>query len=395
MSMGDRKAAVSSLESIQGQISWQTDLGGEVQLEYAMALETVERSDEARQIYSQLTVISWSQKIRSQALQLLQGLEITKQIRTDIRPSKPFMDMASMRLVSEALKPGLRSEWDNDEKRKKYYKVTPWFDGVSRSNVMNSSTLSKCETFMDAHAVFVQILDPLKKIPMEVLQKAFRTTVHASDGEKLTLLKVRGLVQTQPPQSNPSYITKNVSTKNDSNINTGEDSRVVEFQSIIATMTGRIRPEDNDLEYSERCNQINIHPSSDMKTIYNETSGISGIYQASLNGTWDLVLLFSVNLQDITQPATGDSCLKRYEYGDVRRLMLMDSSLSQPLICTETSPVMWGLSTIKHIHDLTWDPIKRQVSLMGPQTERSVAPWQKPRQQKQNFQVIFTTFLIY
>lgn len=67
MRMGDRKAAVKTLEDVQQLASFQTDLGGELKLEYAMALETVDKFDEAREIYATLVIQSWSQKIKGNA----------------------------------------------------------------------------------------------------------------------------------------------------------------------------------------------------------------------------------------------------------------------------------------------------------------------------------------
>lgn len=46
-------------------------------------------------------------KIKGNAIGLLQGLEITRQIRKDNTPAKPFMDSYSMQKISDALKPGL------------------------------------------------------------------------------------------------------------------------------------------------------------------------------------------------------------------------------------------------------------------------------------------------
>ena len=50
-------------EKIQEHISWQTELGGDCWLELAMALETVDRTDEARKIYGKLLAVSWSNKV--------------------------------------------------------------------------------------------------------------------------------------------------------------------------------------------------------------------------------------------------------------------------------------------------------------------------------------------
>eukprot|EP01042_Synura_sphagnicola_P018601 gene18601-23520_t len=53
-----------------------------------MALETVpERVEEARKVYAKLASTCWSSKVRRQAVGLLQGLDIVKQLRPDISVS--------------------------------------------------------------------------------------------------------------------------------------------------------------------------------------------------------------------------------------------------------------------------------------------------------------------
>jgi hypothetical protein len=54
MVQGNRKSAVAALEAIQSLVSYTTDIGGEVLLDLGMALETVDRIDDARIIYGKL-----------------------------------------------------------------------------------------------------------------------------------------------------------------------------------------------------------------------------------------------------------------------------------------------------------------------------------------------------
>ena len=87
---------------VQDFLSWQSDLGGNSWLELAMALETVERTDEARKIYGKLIAISWSPSIRRNALALVQGLDIAARISKQLPGTqKPAIDMASLYLISE------------------------------------------------------------------------------------------------------------------------------------------------------------------------------------------------------------------------------------------------------------------------------------------------------
>ena len=54
MRSGNTKAAVKSLEDVQSFLNYHTELCGEAYLELGMALETVDRSEEARKIYGQV-----------------------------------------------------------------------------------------------------------------------------------------------------------------------------------------------------------------------------------------------------------------------------------------------------------------------------------------------------
>lgn len=127
MRAGNRKESVRELESVSAVCSWQSDLGGEVLLELAMALETVERGEEARKVYGkvrrggaffhpslakyirhliispphlQLATVSWSPSVRRNALSLMQGLDMVKQIRRDVSRPRPVVDMQSLYQVS-------------------------------------------------------------------------------------------------------------------------------------------------------------------------------------------------------------------------------------------------------------------------------------------------------
>ena len=125
MRFGDRSSAVRVMENVRSFLSFQTELGGEAYLELGMALETVDRSDEARKIYGQLVTSSNSDKNRRNALQLLQGLEITMKLRKrGPQTVKPIVDYASLQSMSNILSQGLTNEW-NDYK-KKDVAVSPW-----------------------------------------------------------------------------------------------------------------------------------------------------------------------------------------------------------------------------------------------------------------------------
>ena len=96
--VGDRKGAIKWFESVQNLVSYQTEYGGDVLLELGMALETVpDRVEDSRKVYAKLASTSWSPKVRRQALQLLQGLDITRQLRSDISVAPtPTIDYEAM-----------------------------------------------------------------------------------------------------------------------------------------------------------------------------------------------------------------------------------------------------------------------------------------------------------
>ena len=204
---GNRQAAVTALADVQSLASWQSELGGEVQLEYGMALETLQRTEEAMKIYSKLVSTTWSGKIRKQALNLMQGLEMAKQavggnnnLAAYLTRKPTAVDSASMKAISEALRPGLTDPWaeyDKDRSSKKFYKVTHWYgddDGMSLTS--SSSAMSSVNSLSDAYRVLRLLLNPLKTVSADLVDQAFSylsAAAVASDGrELLYLLRSRG-----------------------------------------------------------------------------------------------------------------------------------------------------------------------------------------------------------
>jgi hypothetical protein len=163
MRFGDRSSAVRVMENVRSFLSFQTELGGEAYLELGMALETVDRSEEARKIYGQLVTSSNSDKNRRNALQLLQGLEITMKLRKrGPQTVKPIVDYASLQSMSNILSQGLTNEW-NDYK-KKDVAVSPW---IGLDDAQKEEDLFKVNALSDAYYIFLRALIPLKfeKIP--------------------------------------------------------------------------------------------------------------------------------------------------------------------------------------------------------------------------------------
>jgi hypothetical protein len=118
LQFGDRFGAVKVLEGVQQYANIQSELGGEVLLELGMALETVNRTDDARKMYGRLLTQSSNSKVRRNALGLLQGLELVSKLRKDIVSDKnPLLDMESMSSISAAFREGLRNDWDDYKKK--------------------------------------------------------------------------------------------------------------------------------------------------------------------------------------------------------------------------------------------------------------------------------------
>eukprot|EP01038_Epipyxis_sp_PR26KG_P017209 gene17209-23710_t len=138
-----------------------------------MALETVNRTDDARKIYGKLASVCWSQKIRRQSLSLISGLDITKQIRQDNGPRKPVIDPLNMKAISDGLELGLRNEWNDFKKDKQFSRVDmykPWYDDGEKikKNGYNITTIRS------AYMILIQEINPLIEIPNDILLKSFR-----------------------------------------------------------------------------------------------------------------------------------------------------------------------------------------------------------------------------
>jgi hypothetical protein len=156
--------------------------------------------------------------------------------------------------------------------------------------------------------------------------------------------------------------------------------------SVFASSLARM----NSDAYDEPRSRVNIKsnkiiPGKDLPGLDAETKAlITGMgrdpvllesFGRQVNGTWDLVISISDKA-----PFTAS----RYESGSVRRVLDVVN-----LACSETVPVLWGLSEAKYWYDMEWDAVRSQVSLSGGQIRQSTAPWQKKKQDRQTFQVVY------
>lgn len=369
MSMGNRRSAVTSLEGVSELCSWQTDLGGEVLLELGMALETVDRTDDARKVYGKLASVSWSMSIRRNAMQLIQGLDITKQIRKDVTPRKAAMDMQNLYVVQAAIEKGLLI--DNDVyKRDRRDSVSAWFD-EEKSDVGSVTSLR------DAYTVFLQVSNPLRtlKVSSALLAQAVRRFYFTNDQEKMEYLKARGALSSVfivgeapkvlnrvgssgPPKEGTFFASIADSSDAISSASTDDQlglvsssigsSAVGEKRSLLAMMSDEPAP-------------LPSFRGSRLSPSLFKTPG--DIYSRAVNGSWDLV----VSLIDSPPYAC-----KRVEPGEIRRVYLMKDGA-----VLETVPTFWGLGTSTIRSPVSWNALRNELVFpAGNEFSRSTAPWQ-------------------
>ena len=177
---GRRKEAVQQFENVLNFVSWQSDFGGDFYLQYGMALETVDRSDDARKIYGKLVTTSWSQKVRRLALQLISGLDISKQIRKDVGPHKPILDYTQMGMIHRTLEQSVPDELRPQEQNRDKY--LPWYGEESESD--EPKTSYKVHTIQDAYSVLVREINPLFEVPSRSLLRAFQKFYYSTKNER-------------------------------------------------------------------------------------------------------------------------------------------------------------------------------------------------------------------
>ena len=196
------------LEPLQNITTWYTGRGSEVRLELAMTLETVQRGEEAKEIYARLAEVSWSPKIRRSALQLRAGLEAMERLnKTDANLPPPLPGVADMDLdkVSKALEAGLRnvnSAWsDEDENRKKYASYAKWYDTGDNLNYEYETMRKEVHSLHDAYSVLLRHLlakqaSKSARVPQELLRQALLQFHNAPASELASLArKNRGSVK--------------------------------------------------------------------------------------------------------------------------------------------------------------------------------------------------------
>lgn len=386
MGVGNRIAAVELLENVKDKLSWQSDLGGETWLEYAMALETVDRSEDARKIYGQLITSSWNQKTRRNALSLLQGLDITSKIRKDLSPRKPIVDHESMISISMALKKGLTNEWDDYKKdRNKNDNLLPWYD----ESVVKDDEVTRIENLEDAYSMLMKLANPLKEPSTEMVVKAFRKMYLSNETEKVNFFIRRGYGSSVDikPSSTSSSVTSTVvytsttstSTTVTSNSFTTSVSKV-QSTSITTSTTKPVMTLKDDLQqtpliqafYGE--SEATITPKKVKSSSLTKAASSSDFYLKNINGSWDLV----ASVYDKSPYRS----YRRYDIDSVIRTFNIPAES-----CFETIPTFFGISSATRLSNCKWDAARCEIILSGDCIQDSPVPFQDKRRKQQVFQV--------
>lgn len=351
MYMGNRQAAVDQLEPMLDVVSWTSDLGGEVLLELGMALETVDRSEDARKIYGKLASVSWSQKTRRSAVQLISGLDITNQIRKHVAPARSPMDEESRKKIGLALEAGLRNPWTDykrkDVRNERLEAYSPWLDeevGMGRDKFYASVRIN---TLADAYSILQRELNPLKEVPGRLLARACRKFLMTNKQDLTEFYSLRVGMQQQVAQYQlPNYAPA---------------------VSLVGSTSGS--SSSSSRSSSSMSGSIEAGESADDKVAV----VLEELLTRVVNGTWDIVASVVDNSAYNT---------RRFELGTLRRTLDLFENR-----CSETFPTMWGLSSATQRARMSWDSSAQEVTLTGEDLRKSPAPWQQSDSSEQTFQV--------
>ena len=351
---GNCKRAVKELEEIKDKLSVQTELGGETYLELGMAYETVNQADDARKIYGLLASKSRSPKIRQYSMQLLQGLDITSQLRKDINTNtKPILDPKNMYIMSNNLRAGLTDKWADYKK-----KDMPVDNNIlSQIKAKEIRDLANVSNFTDAIYILHQCLNPLQieKIPTSSIGKSLRMIYITKDDEKLEYLKQtmsRIYVAAVREASTPS------------------SSSYSNSAMLLKSISASSKPA------TSKSNSALLSSSSD--DVRPGSTPISSAFKNTVNGTWDLVLSWSDVKNNVNN--NWQNNLQFFDYpDDIRR----DIDL-QKMKGIEKSRTFFGLSELSMNGQITWDSSRSELSFMLDNNRKSSVPVQPRLQRRQD-----------
>ena len=130
--------------------------------------------------------MSSSPKIKKNAFQLLQGLEITLKLRKQVHiTSKPVIDMEAMQTMSSMLRAGLMDEWSRYRRKDA---PRSWNYGKSEDD------LYKLETAYDTYTLLLMSVRSslfLERVPPAIMKRAVRKMFLLSNAEKIELINQR------------------------------------------------------------------------------------------------------------------------------------------------------------------------------------------------------------
>lgn len=366
MVMGNRKASVAALEGVSELCSWQSELGGEVLLELGMALETVDRTEDARKVYGKLASVSWSSTVRRNALQLIQGLDITKQIRKDLSPRKPAMDMQNLYLVQTAIEKGLLMDSDEFRRDKRRNTVSPWFGEEKKET-------DRVDTLLEAYGVLIRAVDPLRgqKVASSILIQAFRMLQMLNDADKMEFLRTRGVLSSIYVEGEKPKVLNRLPGSREAPREGTFFAMIGETETVAAPAAAAASGETRSI-YSVMSDDP--APVARQKKPTAVLSSPANVFSRTVNGTWDLM----VSLVD-ERPYSA----RRFESGVMRRIFDMKERQ-----VTEAVPVFWGLSSSTLRGNFEWNEQRCEVTLPGEEFSRSRAPWHDKGEEKV-FQVIY------
>ena len=367
MLYGDRNRALKALEEILHSdiVGFRSELGGEVYLEYGMALETVDRGEESRNIYAQLVAINCSSRIKKSAMQLLQGLEITLKLRKKcFANSTPAVDMEAMQKMSSILSIGLRDEWS----RYKEDTSKLWIYGKTEEE------LYKLETMYDSYTLLQRCISStlfLDRVPSPIIRRAVRKMFLLSEVEKIELMKER-----VPSLFHPV----NDSTKN-TRIEINEEKSPISPTKFISLRNYSMEDESSMFPDSAICKfDFGVGTSSKSAVMSS-----ANVFEKQLNGSYELLFSFH------DKPAGK---IKRVEPGSIRRYIFFSSSSVSVSSnrAVEAFPSMWGLSVSNVVASIEWNPMRNEIYFMfddGRGRRISPSPWQDRSQSQHTLQVVW------
>lgn len=299
-----------------------------------------------------------------------------------------------MHLVEEGIRKGLTNEWDDFKKNKPKSKIERWYDD---ENSAQGKALEKVDTLRDAYYLLLRAMNPLKKVPSELLRRCLRKTYVVPETEKYQFLRSRGLVIPPPAPKKTEVVQSSLLTSSSTSAtssqtvpqtqptlgNAGATAAETAFTSFTQQLLSDATPDYADAASSSTPAWKSALAKSEVEiaaaaAAAARISTVPDSFTQNINGTWEIV----VSIFD-KSPYTAT----RYEYGQLRRTLLAAPSFS-PKQAIEVSPVFWGLSTTQCRFEIEWNKQRCELTARGGgELQRSAAPWHDKKSDQQVVQV--------